>query len=163
PPARPPWRRDRSSRLHPPRCHRDPANDRARERRPRLPLPSERHRLGEKAKALRSTRERSTELDRVDGDRVAQIAGGVGAACWPCERQRERLTVAPCPLRDDIGNYAAVVLGRQRDLATGCVRDVDAMHPRVAREDDVEQVAHPPRLRLLPYLLLHGHLAKEPR
>src|SRR5438309_768357 len=103
-----------------------------------------------RAGGLRSTRECSTELDGVDRDRVALIACGVRAACRAREGERERLAVAPRPLGHDVADDAAVVLGRQRELATRGVRDVDAVHPGIAREDDVEQVAHLPRLRLAP-------------
>ena len=53
----------------------------------------------------------------------------------PVSVERERPAVAPRPLGDDVGDDAAVVLGGQHQLATGRAGDVDAVHPRVARED----------------------------
>jgi hypothetical protein len=54
--------------------------------------------------------------------------------------------VAAGPLGDDVGHDAAVVLGRQHEVAPGGAGGVDAVHPCIAQVDDVDQVAEGPLL-----------------
>jgi hypothetical protein len=52
------------------------------------------------------------------------------------------------PLGCDVRDEDAVVLRRERHRSTGRHRDVAAVHPQVAGEDHVDQVAERPLLRL---------------
>ena len=62
------------------------------------------------------------------------------AAGGPVELERERLAVGAGPLGDDVGDDATVVVGVEVDRFAGRGDKVDAVHPHVAGEADVEQV-----------------------
>ena len=69
-----------------------------------------------------------------------------GAARGAGQGQLEVLTVTVGPLGDDIGDDHAVMIGGQTQRDPGGPGDVEAVHPRVAGQDDVDEVAEGPRL-----------------
>src|SRR5664279_1868837 len=73
-------------------------------------------------------------------------ATGPGSARRAGEPQAERAAVALRPLVDDVVNENAVVLGGQYVGCAGGAGDVDAVHPGIAGEDDVDEIADRPVL-----------------
>jgi hypothetical protein len=61
------------------------------------------------------------------------------------------------PLGDHIGDEHPVVFRGEDVGGAGGAGDVGAVHPRIAGEDDVDQVAGRPRLVVAAYLLQLGH------
>lgn len=80
------------------------------------------------------------QLDGVQLDDLA-VAAGVGAAGRAGQPQGEGLVVQRRPLGHDVGDEAAVVLGREDDGPPHGAGQVDPVHPHVAGEAGVEQVA----------------------
>ena len=84
--------------------------------------------------------EGAEELDGVDRDDLAAVAVAEAAAGRAGEMERERHVVDRRPLGDEVLHEATVVLGVEVEAVAERVGDVDAVHPHVAGEADVEQV-----------------------
>ena len=92
------------------------------------------------------TGEDPAEVDRVDLDDLAVLAAGPVAAGRAGQGEAVRLTVPVRPLADHVVDDDAVVVGGEGHLAAGRPGEVDAVHPRVAGEDDVGDEADRPGL-----------------
>src|SRR5712691_11822780 len=102
--------------------------------------PSERQRVAEDAGAGQAAGQGADEVEGVDLDAFAVVALAELAAGGTFEHELERLAVDRCPLRDDVADEAAVVVGGEVHRPVGGRVDVDAMGPDVTGEADVEQV-----------------------
>ncbi len=84
--------------------------------------------------------ESAQELDGVDRDDLAAFAVAEAAAGGSGEVERERHVVDRRPLGDVVRHQPTVVLGVEVEPVSEGVGDVDAMHPHVAGEADVEEI-----------------------
>ena len=97
------------------------------------------------------TRSASISISVAAGPRARLPASRTG------EAQIERPPVPGRPLGDDVGHEHAVVVSSGDEVGAGRTADVDAVHPRVAGEDDVDQEAEGPDLVATADLLWFGH------
>src|SRR5581483_8704905 len=101
--------------------------------------------MGEESLTTTATRQDAAELHRVELVALATGPRRVGAASGPGKYEGEGLVVAARPLGNHIGDEPSVVSGAQHQLRAGSPSDVDAVHPGVAGQDDVEQIPERPR------------------
>src|SRR5215510_8170816 len=101
---------------------------------------------GQEAGAAPPAGEDPAELDRVEFERRPARAERPGAARRAGEVEPARLGVSLGPLGDDVGDQHAVVLRREPGRPAGGAADVDAVHPGVAGQDNVDGVAERPSL-----------------
>ncbi len=101
---------------------------------------SEWERVAEDAGTGEPTGEDADEFDGVDVDTLAVGAVAEFPAGRALQHELERLAVNRRPLRDDVRDEAAVMVGGQVHVAAGRHADVDAVGPHVAGEADVEEV-----------------------
>src|SRR5207245_3503320 len=80
------------------------------------------------------------EVEGVDRDACGVVALVELAAGGTFEHELERLAVDRRPLRDDVADEAAVVVGGEVHRPVDRRVDVDAMGPDVTGEADVEEV-----------------------
>ena len=86
-------------------------------------------------------REDPAELDGVDVDVFAAGSSSERSSGRAAEREGEGLAVRAGPLGDDVGDDAAVVIGVDVECLGRRPGQIDAVHPDVAGEADVEEVA----------------------
>src|SRR5581483_12070546 len=101
---------------------------------------------GKQSLAGPTARDRSAELDRIQLDRRTTGAPRPAPAGRPGEDQRARLSVPSRPLRRDVGDEHAIVVGGQLHVPGGRRPDIASVHPRVTGQDDVVEVAETPLL-----------------
>ena len=99
----------------------------------------------QQVRALFTSRYGAVEIDGVESstDRHTETpatSSGTGQV------QLAWLAVTGSPLLYDVRSEYAVVIGAELHRTFGGSRDVDAMHPRIAREDRVGEVADRPVL-----------------
>lgn len=82
-----------------------------------------------------------------------------GAAGSTGEAQRERLTVPLRPIPHHIGDKSPVVFGCQPERAICGPADVDAVHPDIAGQDDVEKLSEEKPITRAR----DGHTTERPR
>src|SRR6516162_4044089 len=92
---------------------------------------SERDGGGEQPGCAAAAGQDAGELDRVEVELRAGLAGAERAAGGSGEGERERLAVPAGPVGDHVGEDPAVVAGGQDGLSTGGAADVNAVHPRI--------------------------------
>jgi hypothetical protein len=80
--------------------------------------PLQGQRVAEDTGAGQATGDGADEVDGVDLDSFATDALAELAACGTLEDELERLAVDACPLADDVGDEAAVVIARGRPSAS---------------------------------------------
>jgi len=82
----------------------------------------------------------ANEVQRVDLDVFAVDAPGEAPASGAIEHELNGLTVDVGPLGHDVGDKAAVVIGRELHRALDGRVDIDPVSPDIAREPDVQEV-----------------------
>jgi hypothetical protein len=115
---------------------------------------SERDFLGEYAMAGAPAGKDTAEFDRVKRDGFTVRAGDERSSGCAGECDREWLAVSARPLGDGVGDDTPIMFGGEHRVAVDGAGDVDAMHPGVASQDDVEQVPKFPPLSCAAQQLL---------
>ena len=96
--------------------------------------------MAENPGAVTSFGQDPAELDGVHVDVLAAGFGSELPSGRPTEREGERLTVRARPLDNDVGHDPGVVVGIDVEWLGRCPSQVDAVHPHVTGEADVEEV-----------------------
>src|SRR5471032_572245 len=107
-------------------------------------MTSERDSGGEQARAGRAAGEHAAELHGIESKFGAAGPCDVAVTRGSAKREREWLSVPSRPFRDNVRDDAPVVIRRELDIAIDGATDVDAMDPRIARVDEIEEIAHGP-------------------
>src|SRR5579863_7780655 len=125
---------------------------------------SEGDQRGEQAVPGRAPGEYPAEVEGVELEERSPIAGVPPSYRRPAKHEGEGLAVTVGPVGDDVGNKPAVVRSAHLHVSSRGARDIETMHPRVAREDGVDQETVLPALRAEWWVLAKTHHAShQPR
>src|ERR1019366_8452648 len=116
------------------------------------------------ASARRPSGECPAEVEGVELDDLSTVARMPPPAGGSSEHERERLTMPARPLANDISHKPAVVRSGHHHVTPRCARDIQSVHPSVARKDGVDKEAVLPTLRGKRWILSNAnHPAHQTR